>query len=221
MASSWGVPPRILITKGVVSNHPHTMQPPPMMQQQQPVTTMSLAPQPMVMQRQQMMPPQPIMMQPAPQPMMMPLQFEPVPPGTAMTPQECAAFGLPPGSQWGALNQGHPPPPPLHMMPQQRIVPTPRTMAPHPMMMQPQQIGPVEWAGAQVVPMMPVQPVQPQMPMAPAIAPRPAAPKDPNDPASNAPPGYRFAGFAPAPKEGDPATPGWKFDKGRWIYQGS
>jgi hypothetical protein len=197
MASSWGVPPRILITQGVDSNHPHTMQPPPMMLHQQPVTTL------------------------APQPMMMPLQLEPVPPGTAMTPQECAAFGLPPGSQWGPLSNIHSPQPPPQMMPQQRTVPTPWTMAPQPMMMQPQQMGAVEWEGSRLVPMTPVQPVQPRMTMVPAPASRPAAPKDPNDPASNAPPGYRFAGFAPAPKEGDPATPGWKFDKGRWIYQGS
>ena len=44
-------------------------------------------------------------------------------PGTSMTPQECAAFGLPPGSRWGPSSKGHSPPP-------QRMVPTPQPGTP-------------------------------------------------------------------------------------------
>ena len=44
-------------------------------------------------------------------------------PGTSMTPQECAAFGLPPGSRWRPSNKVHSPPP-------QRMVPTPQPGTP-------------------------------------------------------------------------------------------
>lgn len=95
--------------------------------------------------------------------------------------------------------------------------------------------------GVNMSPMMPTQPMyaqpmmqqpmmqqpmmvqqQPMMVMstpAPAPAPQPEY-KDPNDPEANAPPGFKFAGYAPAPTPGE-SNPGWEFSQGKWLYRGN
>eukprot|EP00960_Hanusia_phi_P023674 698617-Hanusia_phi.AAC.3 len=90
------------------------------------------------------------------------------------------------------------------MMPQQ-----PMMMPQQPMMM-PQQP-------------MPQQPM-PQQQQAPArAAPAPAGKKN-QDPELNAPPGFKFAGYAPVPKPGQKSelenTPGWEYVDGKWLFTG-
>jgi hypothetical protein len=85
-------------------------------------------------------------------------------------------------------------------------------MMEQPMMMAPQQPMMMEQ------PMM-MAPPQPMM-MAPQPVTMPApAPVNSNDPEANAPPGYKFAGYAPEPTPGE-SYPGWDFRGGKWIYKG-
>ncbi len=52
-----------------------------------------------------------------------------------------------------------------------------------------------------------------------ALVPNP----DPHMPAlgHNAPPGYRLAGYAPVPGDGDKEFPGWEFVNNKWIFVGN
>merc|ERR1712127_172354 len=73
-------------------------------------------------------------------------------------------------------------------------------MAPQPVMEQPMMMAP--------------QPIMQQPMMMPA-----PVQVNSNDPEANAPPGYKFAGYAPEPTEGE-SYPGWDFNGGKWIYKG-
>ncbi|EKX48943.1 hypothetical protein GUITHDRAFT_162359 [Guillardia theta CCMP2712] len=96
-------------------------------------------------------------------------------------------------------------------MPQQYVMPQQYDMQPMP---QPQQMMPQQ--------MMPMGQPQPQQ--APArAAPAPAGKKN-DDPELNAPPGFKFAGYAPVPKPGQKSelenTPGWEYVDGKWLFTG-
>ena len=76
----------------------------------------------------------------------------------------------------------------------------PMMMAPQPVMEQPMMMAP--------------QPIMQQPMMMPA-----PVQVNSNDPEANAPPGYKFAGYAPEPTQGE-SYPGWDFIGGKWIYKG-
>uniref|UniRef100_A0A7S1EL96 Uncharacterized protein n=1 Tax=Hemiselmis andersenii TaxID=464988 RepID=A0A7S1EL96_HEMAN len=94
----------------------------------------------------------------------------------------------------------------------------PVSYAPQPALMQ-TMAAPVQYAPQPIVATQPYTMPAPAPVPAPVPAPQPVYSAPSALAENDAPPGYRLAGYAPAP-DGNETTEGWEFVNNKWIYVG-